>query len=57
MEHCNNHLKLLKNIREIQQKEREACMDTIGQDRNGLHLGTLEESRPDVFKVYGKSPG
>ena len=30
MKHCNNHLKLLKNIhvKEIQQKEREAWMDT-----------------------------
>ena len=24
MKHCNNHLKLLKNINKIQQKEREA---------------------------------
>ena len=32
MKHCNNHLKLLDNTKEIQQKEREAWMDTNGQD-------------------------
>ena len=25
-------------------------MDTNGQDLNGLHLGNLEKSRPDVFQ-------
>ena len=57
MKHCNNHLKLLTNIKEIQQKEKEAWMDTNGQDWNGLHLGNLEKNRPDFFQVYGKSPG
>ena len=52
MKHCNNHLKLLNNIKEVQQKEREAWMET-----NGSHLGNLEKGRPDVFQVYGKSPG
>ena len=51
--YCNNHF----NIKEIQQKGREAWMDTNGQDWNGLHLSNLEKSRPDVFQVYGKSPG
>ena len=35
MKHCNNHLKLLNNIlyiKEIQQKEREAGIDTNGQN-------------------------
>ena len=33
MKHCNNHLKLLNIIKEIQQKERGAWMDTNGQDK------------------------
>ena len=49
-QHCIDHLKLLNNTKEIQQKEREAWVD-------GLHLGHLENSRPDVFQVYGKLPG
>ena len=57
MKHCNNHLKLMNNIKEILQKETEACMDTNEQDRNGFHLGNLEKSRPDVFQVYDKLPG
>ena len=32
VEQCSNHLKLLNNIKEIQRKEREAWMDTNGQD-------------------------
>ena len=32
MKLCTNHLKLLSNIKEIQQHEREAWMDTNGQD-------------------------
>ena len=48
---CNNRLKLLNNIKELQQKEREAWMDANGQDRNGLHLGNLEKSRPEVFQI------
>ena len=43
MEHCNNHLKLSNNIKEILQKEREAWMDINVQDWNGLHLGHLEK--------------
>ena len=30
MKHCNNHLKPLNNMKEIQQNEREAWMDTNG---------------------------
>ena len=48
-EHCNNCLKLLNNIKKLQQEERESWMDTNGQDRNGSHLGNLEKSRPDIF--------
>ena len=32
MRHCNNHLKLLSNIKEIQQMGRDAWMNTNGQD-------------------------
>ena len=32
MKHCNNHFKLLNNIKEIHKKEKEAWMDTNGQD-------------------------
>ena len=56
MKHCKNHLKLLNNIKEILQKEREAWMDINVQDWNGLHLGNLEKSRPDVVQNYDKSP-
>ena len=48
---------MLNNTKEIQQKEREAWMDTNGQDWNGLYLGNPEKSRPDIFQVYGKSLG
>ena len=51
MEHCNNHLKLLKNVKEIQQKEREAWMDTTGQDWNGLHLGNLKKKDRPTFST------
>ena len=54
MKHCNNHLKLSNNINEIQQKEREASMNTNGRDWIGLHLGDREKNRPDFFQVYGK---
>ena len=37
------------NIKEIQQKEIEARMDTSGQDWNGLHFGNLEKGWPHVF--------
>ena len=50
MKHSNNHLKLLNNIKEIQQKKREAWINIKGQDWNGLHLGNLEKNRPDVFQ-------
>ena len=51
MKGCKNHLKLLNDIKEILEKEREAWMDIIVQDWNGLHLGNLEKSRPDVFQI------
>ena len=58
MKHCNNHLKLLNNIIEILQKEREARIDINVQDCNRLlHLGNLENSRSAVFQNYDKSPG
>ena len=51
--HCNNHsdLKLLNKIKEIQQKEREARMNTNGQDWNRLHLANLEKNWPNAFQV------
>lgn len=48
---------LLNNIKEIKQQEREAWMDTKGQNCNGLDLGNLEKSQPDIFQVYGKLLG
>ena len=44
MKHCNTHLKLLNNITEILQNEKEAWMDINVQDLYGLHLGNLEKS-------------
>ena len=58
MKLSNNHLNLLNNIKEIQQKERKAWMDTTSWTRlkPDCILVMLKMSRPYVFLVYGKSP-
>ena len=43
MKHCNNHLQLLNDIKEIQKKEREAWKNTNRQDENGLHWVILKK--------------
>ena len=58
MKLSNNHLNLLNNIKEIQQKEREAWLDTTSWTRlkPDCIWVILKKSRPYVFLVYGKSP-
>ena len=58
MKHCNSHLNLLNNRKEIQPKEREACMvNNIDEIETDCIWVILKKSLPDVFQVYGKSPG
>ena len=59
MKQFNNNFKLLNNIKEIKQNEKGAWMDTKMDKKieRGCMLHNFEKVRPDVFQVYGKSPG
>ena len=50
MKHCNNLLEPLKNIKEIQEKEREAWMDAMDKIERIAFGQSWKKCRPDVFK-------